>query len=191
MQPAPLSRDEAKSLLAACGNSNVDIRDKAVFATLYRGGSRISETLKVRPADIDWERKLLTIHEGKGNKSRTVVLDDGALDILRAWAERRKSLGINGHNPFFCATVGEARGNHLSSSHFRHKVARLRKKAGVERRCHCHGFRHTAASEMAEEGFDMVTIARQLGHSHVSTTSRYIHQLRPDLADEKLKEREW
>lgn len=191
MEPQPLSRDEAKALLAACGNSNVDIRDRAVFATLYRGGSRISETLKVRPADIDWDKKLVTIHEGKGNKGRTIVLDDGAFDVLNAWAERRKSLGINGHHPFFCATTKPARGNPLSPSHFRHKIARLRKKAGVERRCHLHCLRHTAASELLEEGFDLATIAGQLGHSHTSTTSRYLHRLRPDLMNEKLKERKW
>ena len=191
MMPQPLSRDEAKALLAACANTSAGIRDKAVLAVLYRGGSRISETLKVRPADIDWERRILVIQEGKGNKSRTIVLDDGVMDILRAWSERRKSLGINGHFPFFCATNKPALGNHLDSSHFRHKLSTLSKKAGIDRRCHLHGLRHTAASELLEEGFDLATISRQLGHAHTSTTSRYLHQLRPDLANEKLKEREW
>ncbi len=191
MQPVPLSRDEAKSLLAACSNTSSGIRDKAVLTTLYRGGTRISETLKVRPADINWEKKMLVIQEGKGNKSRTIVLDDGALDVLKTWAERRKSLGINGHHVFFCATSKPARGNQLDSSFYRHKIKALQKKAGIERRCHLHGLRHTAASELLEEDFDIATIARQLGHAHISTTSRYLHQLRPDLMNEKLKERVW
>jgi site-specific recombinase XerD len=195
MQPerltAPRPRDEAKSLLAACSNTTAGIRDKAVFATLYRGGTRISATLLIRPADIDWDNRLVTIQVDKGGKGRTIVLDDAALDILKTWAERRKSLGINGHHPFFCATNKQALGNHLSSSHFRHKIQSLRTKAGIERRCHCHGLRHTAASELLEEGFDLATIAAQLGHAHTSTTSRYLHQLRPDLMSEKLKERKW
>ena len=191
MQPQPLSRDEAKSLLAACDNTTAGIRDKAVFATLYRGGTRISETLKVRPADINWEKKLLVIQEGKGNKSRTIVLDDGVLDILKTWAERRKSLDINGHHPFFCATNKQARGNHLDSSYYRHKIKELQVKAGIERRCHLHGLRHTAASEMLEEGFNIATIGRQLGHKHISTTDLYMHIMRPDLMNEKLKERTW
>ena len=190
-QPQPLSRDEAKALLAACSNTTAGIRDKAVFATLYRGGTRISETLKVRPADIDWDRGILLIHEGKGDKGRPVVLDDGSLDILKAWAERRKSLGINGHHPFFCATNRQAKGNHLHSSHFRQKIKRLRAKAGIEKRCHLHGLRHTHASELIEEGVDIATIAGQLGHVYTSTTSRYVHQLRPDVMNKKLREREW
>ena len=191
MQPQPLSRDDAKALLAACSNTTAGIRDRAVFATLYRGGTRISATLQIRPSDIDWERRLVTIHTDKGGKGRTIALDAAVLDILKVWAERRKSLGINGHHPFFCAVNKQAMGNHLDSSHYRHKIKNLGKKAGIERRCHLHGLRHTAASELLEEGFDLATIAGQLGHAHMSTTSRYLHQLRPDLMNEKLKERTW
>ena len=191
MEPIPLSRDEAKALLAACSNTTAGIRDRAVFATLYRGATRISETLKVRPSDIDWGRKMIVINEGKGGKSRTIVLDDSAFDILKMWAERRKSLNLNGHHPFFCTVHKDALGKHVDPSHFRHRIKKMQKKAGIQRRCHLHGLRHTGASELAEEGFDVVTIAGQLGHAYTSTTSRYLHRLRPDLANEKLKEREW
>jgi integrase/recombinase XerC len=191
MQPQTLSRDEAKALLAACGNTTTGIRDRAVFATLYRGGCRINATLDIRPSDIDWERRLVTIHSDKGGKGRTITLDDDALDILKIWAERRKSLGINGHHPFFCAISKSTLGNRLDTSHFRRKIQSLRRKAGIDKRCHCHGFRHTAASELLEEGFDIATIAAQLGHAHTSTTSRYLHQLRPDLMHARLAERKW
>ena len=191
MEPQPLSRNEAKALLSACPNTTAGIRDKAVLATLYRGGTRISETLKIRPADIDWERRIVIIQEGKGGKSRPVVLDDDAIGILKVWAERRKSLGVNGHHVFFCATNKHVRGSHLDSSHYRHLIGKLGKKAGIEKRCHLHGLRHTAASELLEEGFDLATIAAQLGHAHTSTTSRYLHRLRPDIMNEKLKERTW
>jgi site-specific recombinase XerD len=191
MQPQPLSREEAKALLSACSDTTTGIRDKAVFATLYRGGTRISATLQIRPSDIDWDRQLIHIHVDKGGKGRTIAIDDGLLDILRVWAERRKSLGVNGHHPFFCATHKDTLGNRLDSSHYRHKIQKLRRKAGIERRCHCHGLRHTAASELLEEGIDMASIANHLGHEHVSTTSRYVHALRPDLMCAKIKERKW
>ncbi len=191
MQPQPLSRDEAKALLAACPNTTAGIRDRAVFATLYRGGTRISATLQIRPSDINWDRQLIAIHVDKGGKGRTITIDTEALDILRVWAERRKSLGVNGHHPFFCATNKQALGNHLDSSHFRHKIKKLCKEAGIERRCYCHLFRHTAASEMYEEGFNVATISVQLGHASISATDTYLHLMRPDLMNEKLKERTW
>ena len=191
MQPVPLSRDEAKALLAACSNTTAGIRDRAVLTVLYRGGTRITATLAIRPSDIDWDRGLITIHNDKGGKGRTVVLDAEAMDSLRVWNERRKSLNLNGHHTFFCTTNKPALGNRMDSSHYRHLVKELQKKAGIERRCHLHGLRHTAASELLEEGFDIATIARQLGHAHMSTTSRYLHQLRPDIMNERLKERTW
>ena len=191
MQPTPLSRDEARALLDACPDTTVGIRDRAVLTVLYRGGTRISATLKIRPADIDWERRLILLHNDKGGKGRTVVLDDGAMAILKIWDERRTSLGLNGRHPFFCVTRKTSLGNPLDSSHFRRQIKRLQGKAGITRRCHLHGLRHTAASELVEEGFDLMTISQQLGHAHASTTSMYLHRLRPDLANERLAQREW
>ena len=179
-----LTGEEAKALIDACNNNTTSgIRDRAVFTVLWRGSMRISATLRILPSDIDWTRGMVTIQSDKGGKGRIVVLDDQAMDVLRIWSERRNTLGINGHQNFFCATNKQARGNRLDSSYFRHKIKALQKKAGIERRCHCHALRHTGASNLLEEGFDLATIAGQLGHAHISTTSRYLHQLRPDLAN--------
>jgi site-specific recombinase XerD len=186
-----LTGEEAKALIDACPNTTTGIRDRAVFTALWRGAMRISATLRIMPSDIDWTRGLVTIQSDKGGKGRTVVLDTQTMDVLKIWAERRKALGVNGHNVFFCATNKQSLGNQLDSSHFRHRIKKMQVKAGITTRCHVHGLRHTGASNLMEEGFDMATIASVLGHSHISTTSRYLHQLRPDVANEKLKERTW
>jgi len=191
LQPQVLSRDEVRSLLDACPTTTAGMRDRAVFTTLYRGGTRISATLRIKPADIDWPRRLVTIHEDKHQSGRTVVLDAEAMDCLRAWSERRSALGINGRCPFFCATAKPVRGKALDSSQFRHKVKVLAAAAGIEKRVHLHAFRHTCASELLEEGFPLTAIAAQLGHKSVATTSRYLHILRPDLMNEGLRERKW
>jgi hypothetical protein len=191
MEPQPLSRDEVKKLLLACRNTTVGIRDRAVLTLLYRGYMRIAATLEIRPTDIDWDRNLVTVHSDKGGKGRTVPIDDGAMNVIRLWAERRTKLGINGHHPFFCATDKDCLGNALNSSHFRRKIKTLQAKAGIEKRCHLHVLRHTGASELLEEGFDIATIAAVLGHDNISTTSQYLHRLRPDVMDEKLKARVW
>ncbi len=191
MKPQPLTREEAKKLLGACPDTDSGIRDRALFVLLYRGAMRIGATLRIRPADIDWDRNLVTIQEDKGGKGRTVAMDRMAMNILRIWSERRKSLGINGHHPFICGVQADARGNSIDPSHFRRRIKQLGELAGIEKNCHLHGLRHTAASELLEESFDIAGIARRLGHAHVSTTSQYLHEIRPDLMDEKLIEREW
>lgn len=191
MKAQPLTPEEAKKLLDACPDTTTGIRDRALFATLYRGAMRISATLRIKPGDIDWGHKLITIQRDKGGKGRTVPMDGQALDILRIWMERRTTFGINGHHPVFCATEGEARGNELDASQCRKRIKLLGKKAGIEKRCHLHGLRHTGASVMYEEGIPIATISRILGHASIATTARYLHDIRPDLMDERLKERVW
>jgi integrase/recombinase XerD len=191
MNAQPLTKDEVKALLAACPDTNTGIRDRALFTALWRGSMRITATLHIRPADIDWDRGLVAIQQDKGGKGRTAVLDAQAMDVLRIWAERRKSLGINGHHPFFCVIHQQSRGNLLRASHYRRLIKKLQEEAGIEKRCYLHVLRHTGASEMAEEGLGLPTISVQLGHRHVATTSRYIHILRPDLSDARLRERTW
>ena len=191
MKAQPLTRDEAKALLDACADTTTGIRDRALLTLLYRGSMRIGATLRIRPADIDWDRGIVTIQSDKGGKGRAVTIDPQAMDVLRIWSERRKTIGVNGHHPFFCGVKVSVRGNALKPGQFRCKIKELQAKAGIEKRCHLHGLRHTGASEMAEEGIDLPTIASQLGHAYVSTTSQYIHQLRPDLMNAQLRERTW
>ena len=192
MTAQPLTRFEVKALLHQCSKkTDTGLRDRALFTALWRGAMRIGATLRLKPADIDWERNLVTIHDDKGGQGRTVVLDGAAMEVLKVWSERRKELGLTNAEPFFCSVYKHARGNAMDSSHYRRRIGRLREKAEIEKRCHLHGLRHTGASELAEEGFDMPTIAHQLGHKHVSTTATYIHRLRPDLMDARLKQREW
>lgn len=191
MKSQPFSKNEAIALINACPNTTAGIRDKALLALLYRGGTRISATLRIRPGDIDWDRKVLVIHKDKGNKGRTIVLDEDCLNILKIWSERRKSLGVNGKHPFFCGVNKNSLGKELSSSQYRHKFKKLQEDTGIEKRCHPHCMRHTHASELVQEGFDLATISRQLGHSSASVTARYIHELCPELMNEKLSQRKW
>jgi integrase len=68
---------------------------------------------------------------------------------------------------------------------------RLGKKAGIEKRVHAHGLRHTHAAQLAEEGVRMNVIQRQLGHSSLATTSRYLEHISPTDVIEANRKREW
>ena len=79
----------------------------------------------------------------------------------------------------------------MKASYIRTVLPRLARRAGIETRVHAHGLRHTHAAELASEGVPLNIIQRQLGHSNVGTTSRYIDHIRPQQVIEAMHTREW
>jgi len=154
---------------------------------MYRAGLRVSEALGLMPKDCDVQAGSLRVLKGKGNTARTVGLDAGAFSVLQLWLERRKQLGIDGRSPVFCTLQGEL----LSTAYVRSMIRRLGKRAGIEKRCHAHGLRHTHAFELANEGTPMHVIQAQLGHANIAVTSRYVAHLAPTKLVEIIRGREW
>jgi len=184
----PLTRDEVIALMDACSKrAPTGKRDRALICILWRGQLRISEALALKVSDFDAAKCTLRVLLGKGKKSRVVVIDRQAVAELQAWLETRKNLGLNGHKPIFCSLQGKP----ISSAQIRQKLPRLAKKAGILKRVHAHGLRHTGASELVEEGVSLIDVQHQLGHSSASTTDRYLHSLNPAARAERLRERTW
>jgi site-specific recombinase XerD len=138
-------------------------------------------------ADFDPDACTLRVLRGKGKKARVVVIDQQAADVLSAWLECRKKLELSGHKPVFCALKGKP----VSAAQVREMLPRRARKAGIEKRVHAHGLRHTGASELAQEGVALIDIQQQLGHSSAATTDRYLHQLNPVARAERLRSRTW
>jgi site-specific recombinase XerD len=116
-----------------------------------------------------------------------VIIDQQAAEVLTAWIETRKKLGLNGHRPIFCTLKGKP----VSSAQIREMLPRRARKVGIEKRVHAHGLRHTGASELAQEGVALLDIQQQLGHSSAATTDRYLHALNPVGRAERLRARTW
>ena len=94
-----LTPDEVRQLLAACSRTApTGIRDKALLTVMYRAGLRVSEALDLRPQDINPDRGTIAVLHGKGDRSRTVAIDDGGLAVVQRWLDTRKNLGVNGPN---------------------------------------------------------------------------------------------
>ncbi len=64
-------------------------------------------------------------------------------------------------------------------------------KAGIEKRVHPHGLRHTGAAEMRSEGMDIGIISKQLGHSSIATTARYLDDVSPAAGVDAVRARQW
>jgi len=179
---------EIDALISACSHrAPTGVRNRALIAVLYRGALRIGEALALFPKDVDLETGEVRILHGKGDKSRLIRLDRDALAMLQRWMDRRATLGANGRHPLFCTLKRGA----VSPEYCRQLFPRLAKKAGVEKRVHPHGFRHTFACEWVREGRDLHQLRRILGHSSLTVTDRYLEGIGPTAALEAMASREW
>jgi integrase len=187
-----LTRGEVNALLGACSRrGSAGIRNAALIVVLYRGGLRIAEALALELRDVDLEHGTLTIRHGKGDKRRVVGLDPQACAILERWLERRARLGIRRGAPVFCTISQPTPGRPMWHSYVREVLKDLAANAGVEKRVHPHGFRHTHAHELAHEGVPVHVIRLQLGHRSLDTTERYINHLAPMAVVRAMQAREW
>jgi site-specific recombinase XerD len=186
--PEVLSEDEVRRLIEACSNkAPTGIRNRALIIAMYRGGLRAGETRALRPKDADVKAGTITVLHGKGDRRRVVGLDPGAMAILSRWLDARRIFGINGHAPLFCTLDG----NPLKPSYLRALLPRLAQKAGIEKRVHPHGLRHTHAYELMMEGVPVPIIQQQLGHASLATTDRYVSHLAPIDVISHMQRRSW
>ena len=161
--PVILSKEEVKAMLEAPKN----LGHRAILATLYGGGLRVSEVTNLKVGDLDGIRKVISIRDGKGHKDRQVMLAAPLREVLAAyyrWKHPTDWLfpGKKSDCPITCATV------------FRtcKKAARL---AGIAKSVHPHSLRHAFATHLLEDGVNLLVIQALLGHKHLKTTSRYLH----------------
>ena len=159
-------------IAAALAAPQLGSRNGALLAVLYRGGLRINEALSLRSSDVDLARKTARILHGKGDKSRVAHIGAGAAELVARWQLERIRLGA-AHGPLFCTRDGRP----MSDRYVRLMMQRLAVKVGITKRVHPHGLRHAHACELAYAGTPVNVIQRQLGHSNVAVTSRYLDHI--------------
>jgi len=188
----PLTEREAARLIKACSRrAPSGVRNAALLAVLWRAGLRCSEALDLAPRDVDLEAGTIRVREGKNRKARLVGIDPMAAAVLDRWLERRAELGIDRAAPVFCQITSGRLGKPLEGSYTRHLLKRLGRRAGIEKRTHPHGLRHSFASGLADEGMEPHRIMQLLGHANLATTSRYVGTLNPMAALDVVRAREW
>jgi site-specific recombinase XerD len=183
-----LTPEEIRALAAHCSTTtNTGIRHRALIVLLYRTGLRIGEALALRPKDVNLEIGSVVVLHGKEDKLPTVGIDPGANPHIEAWLKRRTTLRPPPHAPLFC----KLNGGQMDPSDVRKMLRRLAVRAGISKRVHPHGLRHTHAYELAMEDVLMPIIQRQLGHSSLQSTSVYLSPIAPKLVIETMGKREW
>jgi integrase/recombinase XerD len=159
--PVVLSREEVARILDAAQG----VRDRALLETAYGGGLRIGEVTRLRVSDIDGERKVIRVEQGKGRKDRYVMLPDTLLKTLRAYYRAFK--------PRHFLFPGQTPRTPLSVDWARKILYRAQQAAGLEKKGSFHTLRHSFATHLLEGGTNIRTIQTLLGHRSVGTTERY------------------
>lgn len=192
MASSALTKEEAKALVEGAGRvgrRSTAPRDAAMLAVMYRCGLRSAEVSTLDLDDLELRDGLwsLTVRFPKGwrrgTPPRTIGVDPGLLEIIQAWLTHR---GME-PGPLFCTRNGER----VYPTQLRRKIKQAAKAAGVKRRVHCHGLRHTFAIQLDEEGTSMKTIQDSLGHRSLATTGIYLARHSSRKVVEATGKRDW
>ena len=161
--PELLTRQEVERLVASVSN----IKHRTLLLTCYGCGLRLNELIHLKVKDIDGERQLLRVSQGKGGKDRLVIVSDGLLQALRRyWSLYHPTIWLfpnrDPRQPL-----------HQQSAQRIYKKAKL--TAGIDRIGGIHGLRHAYATHQLEAGLPVHQLQRLLGHGDLKSTLRYVH----------------
>jgi len=161
--PVVLSREEVQRMFSVVTN----LKQKALFMVAYDSGLRLSELRNLCIDDIDSERMVIRVRQGKGKKDRYARLTPGLLALLREYyrAYRPETLlfpGASPHKTYDLATPG-------------HLLKKVCRKAGITKRVSMHTLRHSFATHLLEAGTNLRVIQQLLGHEKIQTTCLYTH----------------
>ena len=176
-----LTREEFQRLLDAAGKPErnrpgLAERDRLVLLALVTTGLRRSElcALEWRDLELDGRKKSLLVRHGEGDKSRSQPIPARLARELRKLRDARQPKPID---PVFCGLNG----GRLQETILADIIRRTAARAGIEKHVTVHTLRHTAATWLRQERGDTRLVAEYLGHSDLSTVSRYAHVDREEL----------
>lgn len=209
--PVVLTRNEMGRLLGALSGKYA-----LMAGLLYGSGLRITECIRLRVKDIDFEQNQIVVRDGKGKKDRVTILPDTyhtplkeQLAIAKHVYESDLQEGCSGvyvwpslERKYKNATkewiwqyvfpsdklsvdprTNKTRRHHIHESTLHRSIKRATQEVGVNKQTSCHTLRHSFATHLLENGYDIRTVQELLGHADVSTTMIYTHVLnKPGLA---------
>jgi len=160
--PEILSPEEVMHFLNAITNH----KHRAILMTAYAAGLRVSEATHLKVTDIDSQRMMLRVEQGKGMKDRYVMLSARLLDVLRTyWKSAR---------PTWWMFPGEVPGQPITREAVGLACQKARRDSGITKPITPHSLRHAFASHLLESGANLRTIQLLLGHRSLATTARYL-----------------
>ena len=170
--PKFLKDDELNKLFSVCKyDIAINQRNSVIIELLYATGIRVSELVNIRLSDIDLNERIIKVL-GKGSKERIVIFNNHTKKAIDIYLN-------DGYHIFNKVNSGylilNKDGNKLSERYVRNIINKLVINAGLDIKISPHTFRHTFATDMLEDGSDLMTVKELLGHESLNTTSIYTH----------------
>ena len=162
--PVVLSMEEIEQFFACIHH----IKHRAMIVTAYAAGLRLSEIIHLKVSDIDSQRMVIRVNQGKGRKDRYVMLSENLLETLRTYYSQERP----GNDWLFPGAKPDAPfTKHALQTAFQ----KARARSGIAKKFSLHSLRHSFATHLLESGTDIRTIQLLLGHRCLSTTQIYTH----------------
>jgi len=167
-----LSHQEAESVINQTNvNDMIGIRDRSILETLYSTGMRRAELINLELYDVDADRGVVIIRQGKGKKDRVIPIGERALGwVKRYLADVRPQLVVDPTDTTIYLTQY---GTKFSPTSLSLLVKDYVDRAKIGKKGSCHMFRHSMATSMLENGADLRFIQAMLGHANLNTTQIY------------------
>ena len=177
--PKFLKDEELDKIFSVCNSNNpTEERDTLIIELLYATGVRVSELANIKIKDINREEKLIKVL-GKGNKERMVIYNNHTKKALDTYLK-------DGYNYFNKKSseylILNKNGNKLSERYIREIINKKVSQASLDIKISPHTLRHTFATDILENGADLMTVKELLGHESLNTTSIYTH-----ITNEQIK----
>ncbi|WP_411955576.1 site-specific tyrosine recombinase XerD [Alkalibacillus sp. S2W] len=178
--PKVLTNDEVERLLSVSGDKPIDLRNHAMFETLYATGLRISELLSLTIDDLHLLMGFVRI-VGKGGKERIVPLGKHAQEAIQNYVDhgRHKLLKNQTNQALFL----NHRGNTMTRQGFWKVLKKHARDQHIFKEITPHMLRHSFATHLLENGADLRAVQEMLGHADISTTQIYTHVSKARLTE--------
>jgi len=160
--PIVLSPDEVLQFLSSVPSP----LHRTILTTCYAAGLRVSEAVRLQCTDIDSQRMVIRVEQGKGQRDRYVMLSPKLLGVLRDWWRMEK--------PRPWLFPGDIPGRHITRSAVERVCREARPRCRVCKPITPHSMRHAFAVHLLERGTDVRTIQLLLGHRSLATTAQYL-----------------
>jgi len=167
--PVVLSQEEISRILSSITN----IKHRLILMLIYSAGLRVSEVVKLKPGDIDDERKLIHIKGGKGRKDRYTMLSEVAIEMIRRYLKE--------YGQSIWLFSSQDKEKHITTRTVEKIFSNACRKANIKKNATVHSLRHSFATHLLERGTDLRYIQELLGHKSSKTTEIYTHVSNKDI----------